>query len=393
MNPNAPLLQQRSLWRLVQRRLRDYFPGQNGSASSRRIGVGLIGVGNVASWQHLPKLRDSHRGFQLKAVYDIAEARAQSIAAEFSVTCCDSLTVLVRRDDVEAVVICTPTQAHVEGVLAALHAKKHVLCEKPLGQTSREAHQMWAASREAGVVNMVDFSYRFRPDFTFVGRLIRTGMLGQIYHMWGSISQGQWFTESAEPSAERPDAALWKFGPGGGVIRDLGPHVLDLVRCWFGEIRCVQAWMKPVLRGAAGAEAACGMMLTFDSGAVAQLLTSRLETGVKEQTFLDIAGSRGALRLEHGVVKLWTVDSPRWRTLLLPLHVPDVLNAFYRAIIDPTAERPSFWDGLKNNEALDAVLISAERAVSIPLPLGPDGNAWPPAQRPPPAAVADFLRM
>jgi predicted dehydrogenase len=334
------------------------------------LGAGLVGAGNVARWLYLPRLRRPYAPFRLKAVYDSDTEAARRAAEPLGAEVCASLEALTRRPDVEAVFVCTPVQFHREAVLAALAAGKHVLCEKPLGRSLEEARAMREAARHAGKMNMVDFSYRFRPDLHFVGQIIRSGMLGRIHHLWGSISQGQWFTEDGRPSRERTDAAPWKYGPEGSVVLDLVPHLLDLCRWWLGEIRQVQAWTQRASASAADGQAACGVSLHFETGVVAQLLASRLATGHREQMLLDVSGSQGALRLDQRTLKLWTADQPRWRTILMPAIGPDFLAAFHRSVIDGTESAPTFEDGVKNNEAIDGVLLSARSgaAVSLPLP-------------------------
>jgi predicted dehydrogenase len=375
MKPDI-VVQQRSLLRLGWRRLGRALMRPSlfdGIKPTRTLGVGLVGAGNVARWKYLPPLRDPSIPLRLKAVHEIDPVSAQAVATSFGVPACESIDELVRRDDVDVVFVCTPTTHHAEATLAALQAGKHVICEKPLGQSRADARRMWLASREAGSVNMVNFSYRFRPEFAYVAQLIEAGVLGRIHHIWGSISQGQWFTENGLPSAERGDAAPWKFGPDGGVLRDLGPHVLDLCRWWLGELRQIHAWTKGALPSSPS-DAACGLSVSAQNGAVAHLLTSRLATGVKEQTFLELSGSNGALRFEDGRIRLWTADKPKWRDVLIP-ETPHFLAMFYSAVMGHPGAIPTFWDGLKNNEALDAALQSAATGKTVVISRGEAATA------------------
>ena len=68
-------------------------------------------------------------------------------------------------------------------------------------------------------------------------------------------------------------------------------------------------------------------------------------------------------------VKLWNRSEPRWRTLLVPApNHGDFLETFYSGIMDPKVKLPDFWDGLKNNEALDAIFSSAKLGAEVNLP-------------------------
>lgn len=375
MHLPGPIVEPRTVSSRIRRRLRTLL-ARSSPEPGREVGVGLIGAGNVAHWQYLPKLRQAGSRLRLKAVFDVNAEAARRVAGEFSIPSCSSVDELIRREDVEAVLVCTPTPAHSECALAALEQRKHVLCEKPLGSSHAEARRMWAASRRAGVVNMVNFSFRFRPEFRLVHQLVESGTLGRIHHLWGSISQGRWFNEDGSPSLERSDAASWKFdAENGGVLRDMGPHVLDLARWWMGDIRQVQGWTRPSWGNSSGADAACGMSLSFHGGGIAQLLTSRLATGFKEQTVLELSGSRGAVRIDERGMHLWTRTSPKWQKLLSPLPGPDVLSTFHGAITGAALNWATFWDGLTNNEALEAVMISARSGNNVPIPLEHESSA------------------
>ena len=393
MSAATPPIEERTLWRVALARLRRQARTPLEPRHGRVLGIGLIGAGNVARWQHLPALQRHPQLFRLAAVHDVETPRARELATRHTATLCPTAQGVIDHPLVDAVLVCTPTAFHRDAVLAAVQAGKPVLCEKPLASTVEDAHLLWSTARTARVRALVNFSFRFRADFALVRRLIREGVLGQIHHVWGSLSQGQWFTATGEPSRERGDAAPWKFGRDGGVVLDLGPHVIDLMRWWLGEIDRVQAWTKsaPLLEEN---DAACGLGLTFASGATAHVLTSRLATGSKEQGHLEITGTQGALRFEQGTVHLWTRAIPRWRRLLVPPLRTDLLTTFYDAIQDPSLTAPDFWDGYKNNEALAAVMESARSGTMVKLPLGansdagrePDrrGTSAPTAATPPP---------
>jgi predicted dehydrogenase len=266
----------------------------------------------------------------------------------------------MRHEEMEAVFVCTPPQAHCEAALAALEAGKHVLCEKPLASSLGEARCMWEAARQTSAVHMVNFSYRFRPEIAFLAKVIHSGLLGRIYHVWGTLSQGEWFTEDGKPAQVRCDATAWRFRPGGGVVLDLIPHLIDLGRFCFGEIEEIQAWTKTFRPAPTLAEDACGFSLAFKGGPTAHLLVSRWATGHKERLFLEVSGSKGSLVLDQQTLKVWTRDEPRWRTLLIPRPTGgSFLDVFHSAIAGASGEIPTFWDGLKNNEALAGICQSA----------------------------------
>jgi predicted dehydrogenase len=362
MKSQALQVEERTLGRRVLRHLEYRLAAgcARVPAAPRPIGAGLIGVGNVVHWAYLPRLRQGSP-FRLIAVHDLDGNAAHQVAGPLRARVHASLAALLGDEEVEAIFVCTPPQAHCKAVLAALEAGKHVLCEKPLASSLEEAHLMWEAARQAGVVHMVNFSYRFRPEVALLAQIIHAGLLGDIYHVWGTLSQGGWFTEEGKPAQVRCDATAWRFRPGGGVALDLIPHLIDLFRFCFGEIEQVQAWTKSFRPGAAATEDACGFSLSFKGGPIAQLLASRWATGHKERVFLEISGSKGTVVLDQETVKLWTRDEPRWRTLLVPRRRGgSFLEVFHSAVAGTAEGVPTFWDGLKNNEALAGIYQSAD---------------------------------
>ncbi|MDB6016447.1 MAG: hypothetical protein JWR19_936 [Pedosphaera sp.] len=375
MSTPMPPIQERTLPALIRRRLESKFKkpsrGPQTPAASRPVGVGLIGAGNFARWSYVPRLKQGFP-FKLAAVFDVNQEGAKQVADSLGARAYTSVADLLKDEGVEAVFVCTPVKHHFDAVQAALAAKKHVLCEKPLGYDYREARTLFAEARKAGTMHMVHFSHRFIPELAYLADLIHAGVVGQVYHITGSFSQGFWFTDKNEPAQDRDDAAPWKFGADGGVVQDLGPHLIDCCRMTFGEISRVQAWTKSFRPGPFVTDDACGLSLTFTNGAVAQLITSRWATGQKHRIALEISGSLGTVILNDGSIRLWTRAEPRWRTLLVPpLQTGNFLETFYSALIDPKVKLPDFWDGLKNNEALEAIMRSAKTGTAVKLPLEP----------------------
>lgn len=361
MNAEPDFVRERTLRRRIARRIQAACATapRREITPQRPIGLGLLGLGNVARWQHLPWLRRHPGDFRLVSVFDVDEARATQVAAEFGAQIATGADELAAQPDVEAVLVCTPTSAHVEGILSALRHNKHVLSEKPLTEDVGQAQRLWeAARRSRRLATGVNFNLRFRPEFQLIRAIVRHGTIGDVHHLWGSLSQGGWFSASGRPSDERADAAPWKFDAG-GVLFDLTPHAVDLIRWWLGEIAGVQAWAQFLPAKQISSLAACGISFELVSGARVQLLSSRLATGSKEQTAFEINGARGAVRFREGAVQLWTRDVPRWRTLLAPVRTLDPLAAFAAAIRHEPTDAADFRDGCRNTEILTAIHQSA----------------------------------
>src|SRR5467141_2913071 len=128
-------------------------------------------------------------------------------------------------------------QGRVHGVAAA-EAGKHVLCEKPLGRTADESHEVWRRVAATGVKHLCGFNYRFVPAVRLARELIDEGRLGEIRHFRARYLQ-DW--------GDDPSLDTWRFHPdeaGSGALGDLGTHVIDLARYLVGELASVSGLVR-----------------------------------------------------------------------------------------------------------------------------------------------------
>ena len=364
--PLPPLVDRTFANRLKRRLAAKFQQPASPPAGGKAVGAGLIGAGNFARWAYVPRLRAGFP-FKLHAVYDVDAAAAKQAADATGARLCKSVAEVVGDPAVEAVFVVTPVKRHYDAVLAALDAKKHVLCEKPLANDLREAQVLCERARQLGCVNMVHFSHRWNAELAFVTQLVHGGAIGRVHHVTGLLAQGGWFNENNEPSNERVDAAPWKLGPEGGVVQDLGPHLIDFCRTCFGEVTQVQASLKSLRPGAYVTDDLAGLNLTFADGAVAHVVTSRWATSQKHRISFEIYGSLGAIHVAD-TVRFWKRREPRWRDLLVPVPEKNFLQLFHEGITKPGTKLPDFLDGMKNNEVLEAIVRSAKTGAPVALP-------------------------
>lgn len=188
--------------------------------------VGVVGVGGIASGQHLPAWQRLPY-VRLVALADLLEDAARYAAEKFHVphTFTDWRD-LIARDDLDIVDICTPNCTHAPIARAALAAGKHVLCEKPLATNVADVRAMQDAARQADKLLMAAQSFRFRSISRQLKALVDGGLLGEIYY-----ARAQWLRRRfLPPGATFIDRQL----SGGGPALDLGVHVLDLAYWLMG---------------------------------------------------------------------------------------------------------------------------------------------------------------
>jgi predicted dehydrogenase len=320
------------------------------------------------------------------------------------------------RDDIDIVDICTPGDSHAEIALAALEAGKHVLCEKPLGNTVAEAEKMTAAAEAArarGVRSMVGFNYRRLPAMSLARQLVAAGRLGEIRHVRAKYQQ-DWIVDPDFPLAWR----LQKDKAGSGALGDIGAHIIDLAQYVTGQLLVgVSATLETFIKerplpsastGLAGSgDRAAGMgEVTVDDaavffgrtegGALATFEATRFATGRKNGMGIEINGSAGSLFFDfESMNELHVYDGTvpatdaGFRRILVtepehpylsgwwpPGHVLGYEHTFTHEVADFLADiaagrdpSPSFREGLQVQRVLDAVeRSSAEESRWTPVP-------------------------
>ncbi len=200
-----------------------------------KIRIGIVGLGSIAQTTHLPILTKMP-DVEVIAVCDIERAKAQFVADKFRVRRYynNYEKMLVVEQELDAVIICTPTLCHKDMAIAAFEAQRHVLVEKPLARSAKEADEIVAAAKKSHKKLMVGMNNRFRPDAMILKSFIEDNALGKIFY-----AKAGWFKKLNENSH-------WftkKTESGGGVVLDLGVVMFDLAFWMMGypEVKEVMA--------------------------------------------------------------------------------------------------------------------------------------------------------
>ncbi len=209
-----------------------------------------------------------------------------------------------------------PNALHAEPTVGAARAGKHVLCEKPLGLTAAESHELWQEAERVGVHHLCGFNYRFVPAVRLARELLEAGELGELVHFRGRYLQS-WGWEA--------DPALWRFKraeAGTGVLGDLGTHVIDLARYLVGEIRCVAGFVRTIVPGREVDDHVIAA-LEFENGVLGTLEASRLARGRINSNVFEVNGSRGSVAFDlERPNQLEVADERNFRRILVtePQH-------------------------------------------------------------------------
>jgi predicted dehydrogenase len=286
---------------------------ENTLFSMKRIGMGLIGPGFVAT-HHVDAVRRLG-DVDVVAIAGSSQASADKKAREYKVDrAYGDYHELIADPDIQVIHNTTPNYLHLPVTLAALQAGKHVISDKPLAMNTAEARTLRDAAVAAGVANVVTFNYRGNPLVQQARGMIARGETGGVSFVHGHYLQ-DWMTD--------PNVYSWRSDPAkGGVtsaLGDIGSHWSDLAEHMTGQrIDSVLADLTTVVpvRYSAGASAEAfsinadaertpvqvtsedlaSVLIRFESGAKGAFSVGQVLPGHKNDVVLEVNGRKTSLK-------------------------------------------------------------------------------------------------
>lgn len=364
---------------------------------SPKVRVGLVSTSWWAEQMFLPSLQ-SHPQAEIAAICGRDQERARALAAKYGIAATYAgYRQMFEQAGLDAVVVAVPDDLHYAVTMAALDARLHVLCEKPLAANAQQAREMAGKAAAAGVKHMVLYTFRWMPYLQYARDLIDQGYIGRLYHCEFRYLLGY----------GRSGDYIWRMDRrrANGILGDIGSHAIDTARWLIGEFAAVSAQLGVFVQrrgpdggaldpandcalllarfasGAQGVIQASGVAYLAD-GAFAQQVRLYGEDGTLE---LDVppfgpaaaAVIRGVRRQEEKMQVLavppvyWGAADPAD-----PFSVFTKSSAGARQFVDVILGRdipgrdgsyPTFYDGYKAQQVIDAALqADAEgRAITI----------------------------
>lgn len=261
--------------------------------ANRRVGFAIVGLGRLSLNQILPAFAtsdyckpvalvsgDHSKAMKVGAQYGIAESHITDYAG---------FEKLKDLSDVDVIYIVLPNGMHHEFVLRAAKMGKHILCEKPMANSTAECEEMIAACKRAGVKLMIAYRQQYEPMNRTLGKAVREGKLGKLRSIVASNSQNE------------GDATQWRLNKklaGGGALPDVGIYCLNASRFLSGEepneVIAMIAQPKEDPRFEE-VEARCEVIARFPSG-----MTATFTSGydVHRSAFLRLEGTDGLAEMD-----------------------------------------------------------------------------------------------
>lgn len=265
--------------------------------SREAVGFGLIGAGSIAA-QHAQGIAATP-GARLVAVASRSAESSRLVGEAWGADWYTDLEAMLRRPDLDAAVILTPSGLHAEHALLALRHGKHVVIEKPLALTLESADAVLNESRARGLMVATISQRRFEPVMQAVHAAVSGGALGAIALVEGSVRfyRGQEYYDSAD----------WRgtVGLDGGALMNQGIHMVDLVRWIMGEPVSVSGHVTTRAHRMEAEDVATAS-IRFGSGALGTIVATTCAYPGFDQE-LRIFGEKGYIHVAGQAAVAWQV--------------------------------------------------------------------------------------
>lgn len=252
----------------------------------KKLKWGIAGLGRYAEFTFIPTL-SLLRKSTLNSVFSNNPERAQSIADKFGVPNHFSNFEEFLKSDIDAVYIASANFHHHDQVIKAAKAGKHVLCEKPIAMDSIQAEEMVKACEANNVKFAINYSIRFHPIIAKAKELLDSQILGKL------VSIGVNFNIDFPPGT---NFRFQKEQSGGGAFRDLGTHMVDLLRFFGGEITSISGIYDNIIYKSEVDDFGMGIVKFEESGYGSFNVSYN---NIKGFNRIEILGHKGALGIEN----------------------------------------------------------------------------------------------
>ncbi|GAB9468434.1 putative oxidoreductase yrbe [Globisporangium polare] len=314
--------------------------------AARPLRVGILGAGRIGR-VHAKGLQQTSA--VVKAISDPNQQSAQEAAATFGIPKWTlSASDVIADPDIDAVIICSPTDQHASQIIEAAKHKKHIFCEKPIDLTIDVVNKAIEAVDAAGVKMMVGFNRRFDANFRRVRDAITRGEVGDVNMVR---------ITSRDPGA--PPIEYVKVS--GGMFSDMTIHDFDMARFLVGaevdEVYAMAQSVNPDIAAAGDIDTAV-ILLRFENGVIGYIENSR-EAAYGYDQRVEVLGSKGSAACDNNYSNSVVVSTKESVRRDVPLHFflerymdayVSEMETFIRVCADASASVPV--GGVDGREAL-----------------------------------------
>jgi len=315
----------------------------------KKLKVGIIGAGRIGK-VHAMSIKNLIPEVEIKAISDVYIEAAKDVCNRHGIPYAfNDYKDILKDPEIDAVLICSPTDTHAQIAIEAAEAKKHIFCEKPVDLKIERVKEVMEAVDRNNVKIQIGFNRRFDHNFAKVKELIDSGQLGEIHVI--KIT-------SRDP--EPPNINYVKTS--GGLFLDMTIHDFDMARYLTGsEVKEVYAIADCKIDPSIGKEGdvdTAVITLKFENGVIGVIDNSRKAVYGYDQR-VEVFGSKGMARTENdtpstavlSIVEGIISEKPKYFFLERYMDsFAEEMKAFIHAIINDKKPLVSVMDGLKSLE-------------------------------------------
>ena len=337
----------------------------------------ILGTGGMANHhaEHFAKID----GVEVVGGVDVSKERADAFCDKHNIkNRFTSLDDAIAWGQFDAATNVTPDKIHHPTTMALLRAGKHVMCEKPLAENHAKALEMTEAAEKAGVINMVNLTYRNVAPLQKARAMVLAGELGTIRHVEASYLQS-WLVAKAWGDWRTESQWLWRLSKkhgSNGVLGDIGIHILDFASYGSGldidHVFCRLNTFDKAPGNKIGeydldANDSFTMAVDFTNGALGVVHASRWATGHLNELKLRIYGEKGSLEVRHTTdgsslrgCSGADIETAAWHDIDCP-DVETNYQRFAAAVKTGKNQEPSFRHAADIQKVLDLAMVAEEK--------------------------------
>ncbi len=347
-----------------------------------KVRIGVIGLGGMGGF-YARQMKNVAR-VELGGVCDINAAAAKKAAEDTGSRAFTSASEMIKSGSVDAVIVATPHFSHGPLAIEAMQAGLHVLVEKPIGSTKRDAELMIAAHTNKSLKFAVMFQNRSLPLWKKVRDLVKSGEIGEIRRTCWTITN--WFRTQCYYGSSNW-RGTWN-GEGGGVLLNQCPHQLDLFQWITGMPTKIRAFCHLGKHHQIEVEDEVTAYMEYANKATGLFITSTGEAPGVDR--FEIVGDRGTLLIQKNEIlflrneigasefirtsdngfaapPIWEIKIPVAPAPALP-HL-ELIKNFADAILDNKPMLAEAHEGINSVELANAMLLSSVTEKTVQLPI------------------------
>lgn len=255
------------------------------------IGLGKMGISHCG-------IVNAHPDVNLVAVCDMSSFVLEAFKKYSNIKCYSDYKEMFQKEEIESVIVATPTKFHYEIVMAALERGMHVFCEKPFTLHTSEGIKMTEEAAKRGVVNQVGYHNRFLGTFNELKRLLENDVIGEIVHFTG---------EAYGPVVVKEKGGTWRSNraEGGGCLYDYASHVLNLIQFLLGPTKKVSGTLLKSIYSKEVEDAVYSTLIQ-ENGISGQISVNWSdETYRKMSTSITLNGKKGKIICDATELKIY----------------------------------------------------------------------------------------